>query len=59
MAINSININKKNNHLSSKLTKHKKKSLNNDSVYTFFFVFSELRWEEIVCFVDIGGIADH
>ena len=25
----------------------------------FFFVFSELRWEVIVCFVDIGGIDDH
>ena len=24
-----------------------------------FFVFSELRWEVIVCFVDIGGIDDH
>ena len=24
-----------------------------------FFVFSELRREEIVCFVDIGGINDH
>ena len=23
------------------------------------FVFSELRWEVIVCFVDIGGIDDH
>ena len=25
----------------------------------FFFVFSELRWEVIVCFVDIDGIDDH
>jgi hypothetical protein len=24
-----------------------------------FFVFSELRWEVIVCFVDIGWIDDH
>jgi hypothetical protein len=24
-----------------------------------FFVFSELRWEVIVCFVDISGIDDH
>jgi hypothetical protein len=24
-----------------------------------FFVFSELRWEVIVYFVDIGGIVDH
>ena len=23
------------------------------------FVFSELRWQMIVCFVDIGGIVDH
>ena len=24
-----------------------------------FFVFSELRWEVLVRFVDIGGIVDH
>jgi hypothetical protein len=29
------------------------------TVYVFFFVFSELRWEVIVCFVDIGGIDYH
>ena len=23
------------------------------------FVFSEIRWQMIVCFVDIGGIVDH
>jgi hypothetical protein len=30
MAINSTNINKTNNHLSSSLTEHKKENLNND-----------------------------
>jgi hypothetical protein len=29
------------------------------TVKTFFFVFSELRWEVIVCFTDIGGIDHH
>jgi hypothetical protein len=29
------------------------------TVKTFYFVFSELRWEMIVCFVDIGGTDDH
>ena len=24
-----------------------------------FFVFNELRWEVVACFVDIGGIVDH
>jgi hypothetical protein len=24
-----------------------------------FFVFGDLRWDVIVCFVDIGGIVDH
>jgi len=28
-------------------------------VMVHFFVFSELRLELIVCFVDIGGIVDH
>ena len=30
------------------------------SVYVMVvFVLNELRWEVIVCFVDIGGIVDH
>jgi hypothetical protein len=31
------------------------------TVSTFFsyFVFSELRWQVIVCFIDIDGIVDH
>ena len=29
------------------------------TAYTFFLVFSELRWEVIVCHVDIDGIDDH
>jgi hypothetical protein len=30
------------------------------SVYVMgAFVFNVLRWELIVCFVDIGGIVDH
>ena len=29
------------------------------TVLSFLFMFSELRWEVIVCFVDIGEIDDH
>jgi hypothetical protein len=25
----------------------------------FFFMFNDLRWQVIVCFVDIGGIVGH
>ena len=28
-------------------------------LFKLSFLFSELRWEVIVCFVDIGGIDDH
>jgi hypothetical protein len=28
-------------------------------MYTTLHVFSELWWDVIVCFVDIGGIFDH
>jgi hypothetical protein len=28
-------------------------------LFTLSFLLSELRWEMIVCFVDIGGIDDH
>jgi hypothetical protein len=41
---------------------HKKKSHNLDfqrHVQVSIFVFSQLRWEVIVCFVDIGGFIDH
>jgi hypothetical protein len=29
------------------------------TVQTFFFVFSEIRGEVIVCFVDVGGTDDY
>jgi hypothetical protein len=68
MVINSTNINKTNNHLSSYLTEHKGESLesNGHQFHQYqqckqspLVLFSGLRWEVIVCFVDIGGIDDH
>ena len=33
--------------------------ISNIMLLSLIFVFNELRWEVIVCFVDIGGIVDH
>jgi hypothetical protein len=58
VVINSTNINKSNNHLSSYLTEHKRESLDSNGHQIHQYQQSK-RWEVIVCFVDIGGIDDH
>jgi hypothetical protein len=51
MAINSTNINKTNNHLSSQFIEHKKESLNSNGHQ--FHQYQQNKQ------VDIGGIDDH